>query len=72
VDHGVPKGVVFDFVEILKDKFGFNYTVKFPKENILGDANTGIISMLHKKVSGSAQGPNTFLGYVSLSRLVVY
>jgi len=46
-----PKGVVFDFVNILKDKYGFNYTVKLAKENIIGDANTGIISMVYKKVS---------------------
>jgi hypothetical protein len=50
VENGVPKGIVFDFVNILKDKYGFNYTVKMPEENIIGDADTGIISMVHKKV----------------------
>jgi hypothetical protein len=47
-------GVVFDFVNILKDKYGFNYTVKMAKEKIIGDANTGIISMVYKKVSTTA------------------
>lgn len=50
-DEGNPKGVVFDFVNILQDKFGFNYTVKLAKQNIIGDADTGIISMVYKKVS---------------------
>jgi hypothetical protein len=48
---GNPRGVVFDFVNILKDKFGFNYTVKMAEQNIIGDAETGIISMVYKKVS---------------------
>jgi hypothetical protein len=56
VDKGVPRGIVFDFVNILKDKYGFNYTVKMPKENIMGDAETGIISMVHKKVSATKDG----------------
>jgi hypothetical protein len=51
IEEGKPKGVVFDFVNILKDKYGFNYTVKMAKENIIGDANTGIIGMVNKKVS---------------------
>jgi len=38
-------------VNILKEKYGFNYKVKMPKENIIGDAETGIISMVYKKVS---------------------
>jgi hypothetical protein len=49
--NGVAKGIVFDFVNILKDKYGFNYTVKMPKDNIMGDADTGIISLVHKRVS---------------------
>lgn len=55
---GNPKGVVFDFVNILKDKYGFNYKVKMAKENIIGDADTGIISMVYKKVS-TATGYNS-------------
>jgi hypothetical protein len=51
MDNGVPRGIVFDFVNILKDKYGFNYTVKMPKENIMGDADTGIVSMVHRRVS---------------------
>jgi hypothetical protein len=50
IEDGVPKGIVFDFVNILKDKYGFNYTVKMPEENIMGDGDTGIISMVYKKV----------------------
>jgi hypothetical protein len=46
-----PKGVVFDFVNILQDKYGFNYKVKRAEQNIIGDADTGIISMVYKKVS---------------------
>jgi hypothetical protein len=53
VEDGVPKGIVFDFVNILKDKYGFNYTVEMPKENIMGDADTGIVSMVYKKVRGA-------------------
>lgn len=56
LEDGIPKGIVFDFVEILRDKYGFNYTVKFPEDNIIGDADTGIISMLHKKVSKTTNG----------------
>jgi hypothetical protein len=42
-------------VNILKDKYGFNYTVKKPDENVIGDADTGIISMVYKKVSATDQ-----------------
>jgi hypothetical protein len=58
VEDGVPKGIVFDFVNILKDKYGFNYTVKLPQENIIGDADTGIISMVHKKVHRTVREVN--------------
>lgn len=54
--NGNPQGVVFDVVNILKEKYGFNYTVKMPKQNIIGDADTGIISMVHKKVSATTGG----------------
>jgi hypothetical protein len=55
MEGDVPKGIVFDFVEILKDKYGFNYTVKMPQENIIGDEDRGIISMVYKKVSEEPQ-----------------
>ncbi|XP_063233347.1 glutamate receptor ionotropic, delta-1 [Bacillus rossius redtenbacheri] len=44
----VGKGVVFDFVEILRSKFGFTYEVLTPRENVIGDNNTGLLSMLNK------------------------
>jgi hypothetical protein len=68
---GVPKGIVFDFVEILKDKYGFNYTVKIPQDNVIGDADTGIISMLHKKVRETTQGVDSLLEYILFSRTEV-
>jgi hypothetical protein len=61
VEDGVPKGIVFDFVNILKDKYGFNYTVKTPDENIIGDADTGIISMVYRKVHRTVKDVNTRL-----------
>ena len=48
------KGVVFDFVNILKEKYGFTYTVKWATQNVIGDADTGIIGMVYKKVSTAA------------------
>ncbi|XP_069680618.1 glutamate receptor ionotropic, delta-1 [Periplaneta americana] len=48
MEGSVGKGIVFDFVDILKEKYGFNYTVKMATENIIGDENTGIISMVYK------------------------
>ena len=66
--HG-PQGIVFDFVNILRDKYGFNYTVKIPKQNIIGDADTGIISMVYKNVStttgGSILGDSSLWGVTS-------
>jgi hypothetical protein len=52
-DDGNPKGIVFDFVNILKDRYGFNYTVRFADQNIIGDAETGIVGMVHRKVSAT-------------------
>jgi hypothetical protein len=62
---GVPKGIVFDFVEILKDKYGFNYTVKIAEDNVIGDADTGIISMIHKKVRKTTRRLNISLEVVT-------
>lgn len=44
-------GVAAEMVEILREKYGFSYTVVTPKENILGDEEEGIFSMLFKGVS---------------------
>lgn len=61
MEDGVPKGIVFDFVNILKEQYGFDYTVKMPEENIIGDADTGIISMVHKKVYRTVPEVNSLL-----------
>ncbi|PSN56156.1 Ionotropic receptor 76b [Blattella germanica] len=44
-------GIVFDFIDILKEKYGFTYDVTFPpsaEENIMGDADSGIIGRVYK------------------------
>jgi hypothetical protein len=51
-------------VEILKDKYGFNYTVKIPEDNVIGDADTGIISMIQKKVRKTTRRLNISLEVV--------
>ncbi|KAK9869959.1 hypothetical protein WA026_006057 [Henosepilachna vigintioctopunctata] len=39
-------GIAFDLFEILRKKFGFNYTVVWPNPNIYGSAKEGVIKML--------------------------
>ena len=48
--NDVGYGFAFEFVEILREKFGFSYEVILPDENILGDATRGIFGLLHSKV----------------------
>ncbi|CAG2063669.1 unnamed protein product, partial [Timema podura] len=51
--NGKGVGIVFDFIEILRKKFGFTYTVKVPKENIIGNKEVGVLSMVHSGVSSN-------------------
>ena len=53
-ENGSYGGVVFDFIDILKVKYGFEYDVKFPskeEDNIMGDANSGIMGKVYNNVS---------------------
>nr|CAD7432142.1 unnamed protein product [Timema monikensis] len=47
-ENGKGVGIIFDFIEILRKKFGFTYTVKVPKENIIGNKEIGVLSMVHR------------------------
>ncbi|XP_052122781.1 glutamate receptor ionotropic, delta-1 [Frankliniella occidentalis] len=45
----VGDGFAFEFVDILRDKFRFSYDIITPEQNVLGDAHTGILSLLYQK-----------------------
>lgn len=49
----IGKGIAFEIMETLREKFGFTYQVVTPSRNLLGDANNGIFGMLHSGVSVS-------------------
>jgi hypothetical protein len=50
-DRWIGKGIAFEFVNYLSEKYEFNYSVLIPEEEILGNEQTGIIGMLHNNVS---------------------
>nr|QBB73022.1 ionotropic receptor [Protaetia brevitarsis] len=41
-------GIAFDYIEILKEKFGFNYEIIKPPEDSLDPQNNGIVGMLSR------------------------
>lgn len=44
-------GIAFDYIEILKEKFGFNYEIVKPPEDSLNADGNGIVGMLSRNVS---------------------
>lgn len=52
----VGDGFAFEFVDILREKFGFSYDIVVPEENVLGDATRGVFGLLHSKVSAGPFG----------------
>lgn len=47
----VGGGVAFDFIELLKKRYDFTYTVIVPELDILGDDTNGIFGLLNSQVS---------------------
>lgn len=44
------KGIAFDLLNILQNKFQFNYTIVLPKSNVWGSEKSGVLDMLKEKV----------------------
>lgn len=54
-------------MEVLKEKFGFNYKVVLPTKNILGNKQEGVFGLLYDHVSiASVFLMTTYLGYFNL------
>ncbi|XP_066999764.2 glutamate receptor ionotropic, delta-1 [Anabrus simplex] len=56
--NGTGDGIAFDFVELLRKHYGFEYTVTSPQDNSLGDESRGIMSTLY---NGEAEMAAAFL-----------
>lgn len=49
----VGKGIAFDCINFIRDKYEFTYSVVLPEDRVLGDLRTqdGVFGMLAKNVS---------------------
>lgn len=50
----VGKGYAFYLLELLSSKLNFTYTIIPPKQHILGNNRTGILSLLYERVRYSS------------------
>jgi len=46
----VGKGYAFYLLELLSSKLNFTYTIVPPKQHVLGNSQSGILSLLYEKV----------------------
>jgi len=46
----VGKGYAFYLLELLSSKLNFTYTIVPPKQHVLGNSHSGILSLLYEKV----------------------
>ncbi|KAK6637465.1 hypothetical protein RUM44_007882 [Polyplax serrata] len=64
--HGV--GVAFDLIHAMQEKYGFLYNITLPREDIIGNENSGIIQMVKNKEVDLAV---TFIPIITALREIV-